>query len=475
MPAHRSKTATVSLILAIGMPLASGLAQAARAQDGLQRVQQEEAEASGLDLLRAADEQLRNTQGLAFTIRRDGSGAQATREPYTNARVVISRRDDATRAGLLDGDQAPQWQVATFGIISSADGKEEPIPFAFAMDQDHARYLDAFGGAMIESEPGYAQNLIDDSGAWTAMHWLSEWETLVGAPIIDDTPREHPRFDGNVLVGEDPTNAIYVDLAEFPNTYAFGAWWYLGIEDNLPRRFELVFYDVRGEDNETVGDGISRLTISDVRMLDNPTDVAAAVTHAATILDETNWRNRGETPLSDIIDPANPFTLPTPEGFEAVAYEPPADERRQQAQAEPELNIPAPDFTLLDPEGNEHTLSDYQGKTVIIDFWATWCPPCLLVMPELQAIHQKHKDKGVVVMGVNAWENGDPKALMDARGWDYLLLLNGDQVAADYQVGSIPTMIVVDPNGMIIQRKVGAGPGLTEELEKTIEAAVIRQ
>lgn len=475
MPAHRSITTTVSLILAIGMPLAGGLAQAARAQDGLQRAQQEEAETSGLDLLRAADEQLRNTHGLAFTIRRDGSGAQATREPYTKARVVISRRDDATRAGLLDGDQVPQWQVATFGIISSADGKEEPVPFAFAMDQSNARYLDAFQGALLESEPRYAQNLIDDSGAWTAMHWLSEWETLVGAPIIDDTPREHPRFDGNVLVGDAPTNAIYVDLAEFPNTYAFGAWWYLGIEDNLPRRFELVFYDVRGEDNETVGDGISRLTISDVQMLDNPTDVAAAVTHAATILDETNWRNRGETPLSDIIDPANPFTLPTPEGFEAVAYEPPADERRQQAQAEPELNIPAPDFTLLDPEGNEHTLSDYQGKTVIIDFWATWCGPCLQVMPELQAIHQKHKDKGVVVMGVNAWENGDPKALMDARGWDYLLLLNGDQVAADYQVSGIPTMVIVDPNGMIIKRKVGAGPGLTEELEKAIEAAVVRQ
>lgn len=475
MPERRPISFAATLALAATLPLAGGLPSSAQAQDGLQRAQQEEVEVSGLDLLRAADETLRNASGLAFTIRREGSGAQATREPYTKATVVISRRDDATRAGLLDGEQAPQWQVATFGIITSADGKEVPFPFAFAMDQEHARYLDTFGNALIESEPRYAQNLIDDSGAWTAMHWLSEWETLVGAPIIDDTPREHPRFDGNVLVGDDPTNAIYVDLAEFPSTYAFGAWWYLGLEDNLPRRFELVYYDVRGEDNESVGDGISRLTISDVQTLDDPTAVATAVRDAARMLDEVNWHKRGEAPLSESIDAANPFTLPTPEGFQTREYEPPADQRQQQAQAEPALNVPATDFTLLDPEGNEHKLSDYRGKTVIIDFWATWCGPCLQVMPDLQAIHQKYKDKGVVVMGVNAWENGDPKALMDARGWDYLLLLNGDQVAADYQVSGIPTMVIVDPNGMIIQRKVGAGPGLTEELEKAISSAVIRQ
>ncbi|MEO1279717.1 MAG: hypothetical protein AAFV77_12240, partial [Planctomycetota bacterium] len=70
--------------------------------------------------------------------------------------------------------------------------------------------------------------------------------------------------------------------------------------------------------------------------------------------------------------------------------------------------------------------------------------------------------------GVNAWENGDPEALMAARNWDYLLLLNGDQVAADYQVTGIPTMVVVDQSGMIVQRKVGAGPNVRQELATTI-------
>jgi thiol-disulfide isomerase/thioredoxin len=302
------------------------------------------------------------------------------------------------------------------------------------------------------------------------MQWLSEWETLVGSPVVDDTPREAPRLDGNVIVGEDATNAIYVDLAEFPGTLAFGAWWYLGVQDDLPRRFELVYYDVRGDDNQSVGDGISRLTISDLRVLDSQTEIAAAIQNAAKIHDETNWREAGEQPISQLLSEADPFTLPAPDGFETKAYQPPADQQRQQAQAEPALNIPAPDFTLLDPDGNAHTLSDYLGKIVILDFWATWCGPCLMVMPDIQAVHEKHKDKGVVVIGVNAWENGDPKALMDARGWNYLLLLGGDQVAADYQVSGIPTMVVIDTNGMIVQRKVGAGGDVQADLTQTIES-----
>ncbi|MFI4881483.1 MAG: TlpA family protein disulfide reductase [Phycisphaerales bacterium JB064] len=445
-----------------------GYAPPVLAQGAPPRVAKQASDATGLELLRNADQALRNAPALAFTIRREGSGAQATREPATTARVVISRTDGATRGGLLDKDDKPQWQVAAFGVITSSDGEGDRAPFAFAIDGDKARYVDPVRIALVEADHAYTDVLITDSGAWTALQWLTEWETLVGNPIVDDTPREHPRLDGNVLIGEDGTNAIYVDLAEFPNTYAFGAWWYLGVSDNLPRRLEMVYYDVRDDEKMSVGDGISRLTISDIHVLDTPADVAAAVTRAASLLNETNWRQPGETPIAELLDADQPFTLPAPDDFETIAYQPPAGQRQAQRPAEPELNIPAPDFTLLDPEGNEHTLSSYQGKIVIIDFWATWCGPCLMVMPDLNAIHQQYKDQGVVVMGVNAWENGDPAALMKARNWDYLLLLGGDQVAAQYQVGSIPTMVVVDQSGMIVKRHVGASPDIKAELTETI-------
>ncbi len=434
--------------------------------------QDEELVQTGLELLRAADSALRNVDAMSFTIHREGSGAQASREPTTEARVVMVRREDATRAGLQDDAATPQWNIAAFGRISEPSGEGEYWPFAFAVDGTHARYADQVKVALVEAPLTSVAALVQDSSAWAALDWLSEWETLVAEPIVDNTPRVAPKRDGTVLIGDDSTHAVYVDLAEFPGTFAFGAWWYLSTRDGLPRRLELVYYDVRDDDNKSVGDGISRVTISDIEMLSGATDIADAVKRAAGVLNETNWLQPGDPPLADLLDLNEPFRLPAPEGFQTIGYEPPVDERALQQQggvaAAPQVDIPAPDFTLLDPQGNEHTLSDYRGQIVVLDFWATWCGPCLAVMPELQAIHEQYKDQGVVMVGVNAWENGDPHALMAARNWDYLLLLDGDRVASDFQVTGIPTMVVVDQNGMIIQRQVGAGPNVREELASTI-------
>ena len=424
---------------------------------------------TGLQLLRDADHRLRDTPALAMTIRREGSGAQATREPSTIARVVVSRTTESTRAGLLDAQGNPQWQVVSFGLITSPDGEGDRLPFAFSIDDEHASHVDAGRLALVRGEHSAIEPLIEASGAWTALQWLSEWETLVGKPIVDETPREHPALDGSVLVDDEATHAVYVDLAEFPNTYAFGAWWYLGKGDLLPRRLELVYYDVRAGDDMSRGDGISRLTISDMRVLDTPSAVADAVLWAASLLNETNWRQPGETPIIELVDRENIFSLPAPDGFETIAYEPPADQRRAQQPPEPEINVPAPDFTLQDPHGNSHTLSAYRGNVVVLDFWATWCGPCLAVMPDINAIHKAYEGKGVIVAGVNAWENGDPAALMKARNWEYLLLLNGDQVATQYQVSGIPTLVVIDQEGQIAARHVGASANLKADLSKTID------
>lgn len=438
-------------------------------QEGLQALQEaREVRADGLTLLRSADHALRNADALAISITREGVGAQASREPYTTARLVLARSSTADRAGLLGQDLRPQWHVVAFGLAANPDGDGTPLPFAFAMDDEAVRMIDASQRAVVEAEHEHAEMLLAGSGAWMALQWLSEWEMLVGRPIVDREPRVPPINDGRVLIGEEVTNAVYVDLAEFPETYAFGAWWYLGVDDHLPRRSELVYYDVRGDDNRSVGDGISRTTITSIEPLASPADTSAAVARASRLLDEVNWAEPGAAPLSTLLDPAQPFSLPTPEGFEAIAFEPPADERQAAGRPEPALNIPAPDFTLKDPEGNTHTLSDYRGKIVVLDFWATWCAPCLMVMPKLQEVHEQFKDQDVVVMGVNAWENGDPAALMKEKGFEYLLLLGGDAAAADYDVTGIPTMVVVDQNGVIVDRHVGADPQIKTKLAETI-------
>ncbi|MEQ9097282.1 MAG: TlpA disulfide reductase family protein [Phycisphaerales bacterium] len=421
----------------------------------------------GLALLRAADEALRDVSAIAFTVTREGVGALATRDPHVVARAVAVRTSGASRAGLLDAASTPQWHVAVFGLSSTLDHASPRAPFAFTMNEQGVRVIDFGERTLVESGHEHASAVLMESDAHAALEWLAEWETLVGRPIVDQAPRVPPKLDGRIAIGDELTNAIYVDLAEFPNTYAFGAWWFLGVDDGLPRRSELVYYDVRNDDNVSVGDGVSRTTISDIQRLDSPADTADAIVRAASLIDGAGRFEPQDGPYSERIDPANPFALPTPPGYETKAFQP-ADLQRQAAAAAPPLNIPAPDFTLVDPQGDSHTLSQYQGGIVILDFWATWCGPCLMVMPHLQAVHEQFKGQNVTVMGINAWENGDPQALMKEEGFDYLLLLNGDAVAAEYGVTGIPTMVVIDQQGVIVERHVGADPQIREKLVETI-------
>lgn len=110
----------------------------------------------------------------------------------------------------------------------------------------------------------------------------------------------------------------------------------------------------------------------------------------------------------------------------------------------------APDWRLPGAEGKTHSLSSYRGKIVVMDFWATWCIPCAAVMPRMQKLHQKFADKGVVVFGVNSWENGDAVALMKQKGYSYELLLNGEQITQAYKVTTLPVVYIVGLDGEII-------------------------
>src|SRR5947199_8917493 len=75
----------------------------------------------------------------------------------------------------------------------------------------------------------------------------------------------------------------------------------------------------------------------------------------------------------------------------------------------------APDWELSDADGKLQTLAQYRGKIVVLDFWATWCGPCAEVMPQMQKLHEKYKDRGVTVFGVSSWEKNDPGVLMKEK------------------------------------------------------------
>ncbi len=120
-------------------------------------------------------------------------------------------------------------------------------------------------------------------------------------------------------------------------------------------------------------------------------------------------------------------------------------------EAAPIKGYPAPEITLETTDGQTTSLSDFKGKPVLINFWATWCPPCRAEMPDFQAIHRELGDE-VIVFSVNAasQDNGNVNAFIDEFGITFPVLLDKTGLAGvTYNVRGLPTTIFVDSNGVI--------------------------
>ncbi len=129
----------------------------------------------------------------------------------------------------------------------------------------------------------------------------------------------------------------------------------------------------------------------------------------------------------------------------------------------------APDFTLRDLNGKQVSLSDFKGKVVLLDFWATWCPPCVRAIPHIEALHKKYKDQGLVVIGINH-ERDHAKVKAFAKGQiSYIILLDADEQFTEYGVTGIPTAFYIDKEGKIRYRDVGFGPGKEKEIEQKVK------
>ena len=125
----------------------------------------------------------------------------------------------------------------------------------------------------------------------------------------------------------------------------------------------------------------------------------------------------------------------------------------------PDLGKSAPDFTLQNIEGKNISLSDFKGKTVILNFWATWCGPCQYETPFFQAIHNEQSGKGVVILAIDIKESpATVKNFANSKGVSFPILLDTEaKVAQKYCLpGALPITIFINAEGVIKARKIGA-------------------
>lgn len=136
-----------------------------------------------------------------------------------------------------------------------------------------------------------------------------------------------------------------------------------------------------------------------------------------------------------------------------------------------------PAFTLKDIAGNDVSLSDFAGKVVVLDLWATWCPPCRQEIPVLVELYEQFKEQGLVVVGVGMDEGGADalRPFAEANKMTYPVLVGDKAVGEAYKVTSIPTTFIIGRDGAIVSKHVGFSPAIgaamRDEVAKLIQGA----
>lgn len=224
----------------------------------------------------------------------------------------------------------------------------------------------------------------------------------------------------------------------------------------------------------SITDFLSRMSGS------SESNVAAEQAETAEIEEEDVGKDTTEAvegAVEEETTEASEEVIPDREEDDAYQDEEATEEQEEAEETEDDLP-PAPDITLTDQYGNTHTLSDYRGKVVFLNFWATWCPPCREEMPYIQEIYEEtmeDDDTDLVILSVAAPNQGREtsekgiRSFLDENGYTYPVLMDYDGEVSDaYYIRSYPTTFMIDTRGNIY----GYVPGA---MTKEIMEEIIRQ
>lgn len=343
-----------------------------------------------------------------YDARLEVTGASAQR--VVTGRVTVERITGTTDAFLAA-------KFAVQGEVSRGTGDADKFEVVF--DGHTVRRFQSRTGTVLQGDPGHGgEGLLQ--GTYGA---LILRELVAARPLAAELAAAEISYGGLGEVDGFPADIVEVRLE--PDGAV--SRWYIDAGDRLPRRLER---SIRSANNK-----------------------------------EVEWvLTLGKLQANPAIDPAT-FRIAAPEAARVqVMSQPPAKGL--------EIGDMAPDWTLKDADGREHKLSDYRGKLVVLDFWASWCPHCKEAMPAMQKLHERYAARGVAILGVNCREKGpiDAGAFARGKGCTYPELIDPNgETAPKYRVKGIPALFVVGPDGRILHVDAGYNQAKEKALVQIIE------
>lgn len=391
------------------------------------------------------------------------TGARALRwnaEHRKEGNLPIPLGSATARMTLLkpEGTSA-NWIVRAEGK-GNLKGGDPMEPFDVAWYMDQTQFIDsATGGVAVR------QGRVNEMSLRLADS-VRVKEMLSATPWRDEIARADAAVSGEESV--DGVECVVVDITYRANKRTARIW--IGKEDKLPRRFAQYV----GASNQAAQ--FSAAFVTEFKGLEVEPSITRADVEIAPQIKEgrETFTIAADAPAGEGRTGAAPLVRSRPGSGEQGAGGAGEDQRQQAPARRADVEL-APAFILKSADGSTVSLESLRGSVVVLDFWGTWSIPCKQSGPEVQALHERFKDRGVKVLGLAVRERSDEKPIMHfkEKGFTYTLLLGADEVAGLFGIRMYPAFVVIGQSGEIIHKQEKYVQGVTlEEIAAIVEKQI---
>ncbi|MCG3124686.1 MAG: Thiol-disulfide oxidoreductase ResA [Phycisphaerales bacterium] len=393
-------------------------------------------------LVKAADKALAETKSVAYDATLVATAKPGEPTVTTAYEVMMKRSAEERGVG---------WKLY---IGSKAAGKEEPTPRLYLA-------FDGFAGRSLrEAEKTvYEKNAKDAAGLESFLvHQNARdvliWNLVARQSFADSKLAKSITGGGTTLVEGEKCDVLLV-----PDESGRVTKYSLSATDHFPRRIEVI----------------------------DPPESSKPKAEPRVVSSLTLGNIRRNVPIAEntfIVDVPDEYMVKAvkdaPKSGPAAGKAPPVRPRTDNGLLAP--GTLAPSWSLKDGDGKPVTSTEFAGKVVVLDFWGSWCPPCRAAMPSVQRIHEKYKDQGVVVLGMNFEReaSADPAKFMTDNKITYRLVRGAETIADRFKVPGWPTFYVIGRDGEIVWGDVGFNKAeedrhvkaMSDAIEKALKAGV---